>query len=158
VTLGTPIEAYGRSEWITVRSLLAVYRLLGMVGFLSRSIAEALLSPGTRARDPDAAALVLACLRTIGRRGLGNAVRSISLGRPDLTARLAAIRCPTLFVTGSDIPVWTAEQATAKSRLLATGSVAVVPDTAYLIPLEAPDTTVRLVRQMWGVVHAGARA
>jgi hypothetical protein len=52
-------------------------------------------------------------------------------------------------VTGSDIPVWTAEQATESSRLLATGSVTVVPDTAYLIPLEAPETTVRLVRQLW---------
>jgi pimeloyl-ACP methyl ester carboxylesterase len=149
VTLGTPIEAYGRSEWITVGALLAVYRLVGMVGYLSSSIVEELLSPSTRRNDPEAAELVLACLRTVGRRGLGNAVRSISLGRPDLTSRLAAIRCPTLFVTGSDIPVWTAEQVTAKSRLLATGSAAVIPDTAYLIPLEAPETTVQLIRQLW---------
>jgi pimeloyl-ACP methyl ester carboxylesterase len=151
VTLGTPIEAYSRSERITVGSVLAVYRLVGMVGFLSSSIVDALLSPTTRANDPEAVELVLACLRTTGRRGLSNAVQSISLGRPDLTGRLAAIRCPTLLVTGSDIPVWTAEQATESSNLLATGSVAVVPDTAYLIPLEAPETTVRLVRQLWGI-------
>ena len=145
VTLGTPIDAYGRSEQITFRLLLAVYRLVGMVRFLSSGIVDALLSPSTLANDPEAVALVLVCLRTMQRRGLDNAMRSISLGRPDLTDRLAAIRCPTLFVTGSDHSEWTAEQATAKSRLLATGSAAVVPHTAYLTPLEAPDATIKLV-------------
>ena len=37
--------------------------------------------------------------------------------------------------------------------MLAKGSVAVVPDTAYLTPLEAPTETVRIVRDLW----AGAR-
>jgi pimeloyl-ACP methyl ester carboxylesterase len=74
---------------------------------------------------------------------------SISLRRPDLTPRLAAIRCPTVFVTGSDHPEWTAEQAEATSRSLASGSAAVVPETAYLTPLEAPADTVRIVRDLW---------
>jgi len=156
VTLGTPIQAYRRSEQIMFRLLLAVYRLVGMVGFLSSGILDTLLSPRTRANDPEAVALVLECLRTMKRRGLANAMESISLGRPDLTERLAAIRCPTLFVTGSDHSGWTAEQATAKSRLLAAGSVAVVPDTAYLTPFEAPEATIGLVRQLWGVTHEGA--
>ena len=33
--------------------------------------------------------------------------------------------------------------------MLATGSAAVVPDTAYLIPLEAPAATIELVRGVW---------
>lgn len=74
---------------------------------------------------------------------------SISLRRPDLTSRLPAIACPTVFVTGSDHPEWTPEQAKAKSRLLASGSVAVVPDTSYLTPLEAPDATIELIRTLW---------
>lgn len=156
VTLGTPIQAYSRSEQITFRLLLTVYRLVGMVGFLSSGIVDALLARRSRANDPEAVALVLDCLRTMKRRALGNAMQSISLGRPDLTERLAAIRCPTLFVTGSDHSGWTGEQATAKSRLLATGSVAVVPDTAYLTPLEAPEATIKLVRQLWGVPQEGA--
>jgi pimeloyl-ACP methyl ester carboxylesterase len=156
VTLGTPIQAYGRSARVTFRSLLAVYRFVGLVGFLSSGIVDALLSPRTRANDPEAVALVLDSLRSMRRRALGNAMESISLRRPDLSERLAAISCPTLFVTGSDHSEWTAEQATAKSRLLAIGSVAVVPDTAYLTPLEAPEATIRLVRQLWGVTHEGA--
>ena len=101
VTLGTPIQAYGRSARMTFRSLLVVYRFVGMVGFLSSGIVDALLSPRTRANDPEAVALVLDSLRSMRRRALGNAMESISLRRPDLSERLAAISCPTLFVTGS---------------------------------------------------------
>ncbi len=149
VTLGTPIESYGRSERLTFRVLLALYRVVGMIDFLSSGIVDALLSPRTRAGDPGAVALVLDCLRTMERRALANAMVSISMRRPDLTPRLAAVRCPTIFVTGSDLPDWVPDLAEAKSRLLADGSVAVIPDTAYLTPLEAPAATVRLVRDLW---------
>ena len=149
-TFGTPIQAYGRSERLTFRLLLAVYRLLGMVDFLSSGICEALLSPRTRANDAEAVALVLDGLRTMDRPSLANAMVSISLGRPDLTAQLASIRCPTVFVTGTDHSEWTPEQAETKSRLLANGSVAVVRETAYLTPLEAPTETIRILRELWG--------
>ncbi len=148
-TLGTPIESYSRSKQLLFGVLLATYRVVGMVDFLSSGIRDALLSPRTRSNDPEAVALVLDCLRTMERRALANAMVSISLGCPDLTPRLAAIRCPTRFVTGSDHSEWTSDQAEAKSRLLATGSVAVIPDTAYLIPLEAPMETVRIIRDLW---------
>ena len=149
VTLGTPIQAYGRSQRLVFWVLLAGYRVVGMVGSLSREISDALLSPRTRSSDPDAVALVLDSLRAMDRRALANAMVSISLRRPDLTPRLASIRCPTVFVTGSDHPEWTGEQAHAASRLLAKGSAAVVPDTAYLIPLEAPAETIPIIRGLW---------
>jgi pimeloyl-ACP methyl ester carboxylesterase len=154
VTLGTPVQAYTRSEQLLFRVLLAVYRVAGMIGFLSSGIVEALLSPRTRANDPEAVALVLDCLRTMERRALANAMRSISLGRPDLTPRLGVIQCPTVFVTGVDHSGWTPEQAEAKGGLLADGSVAIVPDTAYLTPLEAPEQTIRIVRDHWAVSKA----
>ena len=150
VTFGTPVQAYALSKQVLFRVLLAVYRVAGMIGYLSSGIVEALLSPRTRAEDPEAVALVLDGLRAMDRRGLANAMRSISLARPDLTPRLRAVRCPTVFVTGSAHAEWTADLAEAKCRLLADGSVAVVPDTAYLTPLEAPAATVRLVRDRWG--------
>lgn len=148
-TFGTPIQSYGRSEQLLFRSLLAVYRVVGMRDFLSTGICDALLSPATRSKDPEAVALVLDCLRSMERRALANAMVSISLKRPDLTPRLAAIRCPTVFVTGSDHPEWTPEQADAKRRLLACGSAAIVPETAYLTPLEAPSETARIIRDLW---------
>lgn len=154
ITFGTPIQAYTRSEQLLFRVLLAVFRAAGMIGYLSNGIVEALLSPRTRANDLEAVALVLESLRGLERRSFSNAMRSISLGRPDLTPLLGAVRCPTVFVTGTDHEAWTAEQAEAKCRLLREGSVAVVPDTAYLTPLEAPAKTVRIIRAAW----AGASA
>ena len=148
-TFGTPIESYGRSERLQFRLLLAVYRVVGMRGFLSSGIVDALLSPRTRANDPEAVALVFDCLRTMERRALANAMVSISIRRPDLTPRLDAVRCPTIFVTGSDHSEWTPEEAEAKSRLLANGTAIVIPDTAYLTPLEAPAETIRIVRDLW---------
>jgi pimeloyl-ACP methyl ester carboxylesterase len=158
VTFGTPVEPYGRSQQIQFRAMLALYRAVGMVDYLSTNITDVLLAPATRARDHEAVALVRDGLRRMGRRELTNAMLSISLGRPDLTPRLAAIRCPTLFVTGSDHPEWTPDQAEAKGRLLPAGSVAVIPDTAYLTPLEAPEATIRLLRAMWADQRSGSPA
>ena len=79
-TFGTPIQSYGRSVRLLLRALLAVYRVVGMVDFLSSGIRDALLSPRTRANDPEAVALVLDCLRTMDRQALANAMLSISLG------------------------------------------------------------------------------
>ncbi len=117
-TFGTPIQAYGWSERVLFRLLLAVYRVVGMQGFLSSGIVDALLSTRTRSTDREAVALVLDCLRDMNRRALANAMVSISIRRRDLTPRLAAVRCPTIFVTGSDHAEWTLEQAETKSRLL----------------------------------------
>jgi pimeloyl-ACP methyl ester carboxylesterase len=57
--------------------------------------------------------------------------------------------CPTLFVTGSDHPEWPPERAESACRLLAAGSVAVVPDTSYLTPLEWPEATIERLRALW---------
>jgi pimeloyl-ACP methyl ester carboxylesterase len=149
VTLGNPIEALSRAERVRTISLLTAYRLLGPVGFIRKGVVNTMLSPRTRAQDPAAIALLEEFLIHAKRRPLRNAVVSISLRRPDLTNRLAAISVPTLFVTGSDHSGWTPEQATAASKLLPHGSVAVVADTAYLVPFEDPAATIRLIRQFW---------
>jgi pimeloyl-ACP methyl ester carboxylesterase len=149
ITFGTPVQAYGRSERLMLRSLLGVYRVTGMADFLSSQIRDALLSTRTRSSDPEAVALVLDSLRTLDRRAFANAMVSISLERRDLSPRLPSIRCPTVFVTGADHPEWTGNQAEAASRTLAIGSAAVIPGAAYLIPLEAPDATIQHVRDLW---------
>jgi pimeloyl-ACP methyl ester carboxylesterase len=148
VTLGTPIQSYTLSERLRIWILLPIVRLFGPVGSIVTGIREVLLSPTTRAQDPEAARLVVDCLRSMNRVALVNAVVSISLRRPDLTPQLAQIRCPTLFVTGSDHTGWTPEQAQAAGRLLADGATEVIPNVAYLIPLEAPDRTVQLPQSL----------
>jgi pimeloyl-ACP methyl ester carboxylesterase len=149
VTLGTPIQSYTLPERLRIWSLLPVVRLFGPVNAIVTGIRDVLLSPTTCAQDPEAARLVADCLRSMNRAALVNAVISISLRRPDLTPQLSQIRCSTLFVTGSDHTGWTPDQAQAAGRRLADGAVEVIPNVAYLIPLEAPDRTVQLIRNLW---------
>jgi pimeloyl-ACP methyl ester carboxylesterase len=126
-----------------------VHAVLGPVELVLSGVAEALLSSHTRADDPEAVELVRDCLRQADRRMLRNAVISISLRREDLTGVLSEIGTPTLMVTGSDHAGFTPAQAEVAARLMPAGRAAVVPDAAYLVPLEAPTTTSMLIREFW---------
>ena len=161
VTLGNPIEGLSQAERLRTIGLLVAYRVLGPAGFIRKGVVDTMLSPKTRAHDPAAIALLDEFLIHAKRGPLQNAIVSVSLRRPDLTNRLASVSVPTLLLTGSDHKGWTAEQATAASKLLPRGSVAVVDGAGYLVPFECPAATIRLVRQFWtdqgsGVAVEGA--
>ena len=138
-----------RSERRRTYSLLVVYGMLGPIELVLSGVTEALLSGHTRAHDPEAVELVRDSLRHANRRMLRNAVISISLRWEDLTDLLSDIAAPTLLITGSDHSGFTPAQAEAAARLLRNGQTAVVPDAAYLAPLEAPTTTSTLIREFW---------
>jgi pimeloyl-ACP methyl ester carboxylesterase len=156
ITLGTPVAALSRGERRQTYPLLAVYGVLGPIEPVLSGVSEKLLSPHTRARDPEAVELVRDSVKRANRRMLRNAVISISLHREDLTDLLSEIEPPTLMITGSDHPGFTPAQAEAAARLIRHGRTAVVPDTAYLVPLEAPTTASTLIREFW-VQHAAGR-
>src|ERR1035437_9034623 len=63
----------------------------------------------------------------MGRRALASAMVSISPGRPDLTPRLAAIRCPRRSSRTATTRGGHPDQAEAKMRLLAIGTATVIP-------------------------------
>ena len=153
IAIGTPVAAYTPAGARETRLLLAVYRLLGPVGFIRNAIAEALLSPATHARNPQAVDYVRAQIGGADRRRLRNAVESISLGREDLAGLLPALRAPTLFVTGADHTGFTPAQAQESINLVPGGQLATVPDAAYLAPLEQPDETVRVVQGFWAATR-----
>ena len=149
VTLGTPVQALSTSERAQMRVLLAAHRILGPAGFITDGVVEALLSAATRAGDSEAVGLVRDCFVQADRRRLRNAVVSISLGREDLATLLPHVTAPALMITGADHGGWTPAQAAAAVAALPHGRVAVVPDAAYLVPLEQPAATVALVRDFW---------
>lgn len=149
IAIGAPVAAYTPAEARETRLLLAVYRLLGPVGFIRNAVAEVLLSPATRERDPAAVDYVRAQIGSADRRWLRNAVVSISLGREDLTGHLPDVRVPTLFVTGADHTGFTPEQARAAIALVPGGQLAIVPDAAYLAPLEQPEATRQILQEFW---------
>ena len=149
ITLGTPVAALSRSERWQTYPLLIVYGVLGPIELVLSGVSEVLLSAHTRAHDPDAVGLVRDSLRRANRRMLTNAVVSISLRREDLTDLLPEIATPTLLITGSDHSGFTPAQAEVAARLTENGRATVVPDAAYLVPLERPTTTSALIREFW---------
>lgn len=149
ITLGTPTRAYRPAERRQVRMLSLAYRIFGPVTFLTDGVVEVQLAAATREHDPEAVALTTQFLRRADRRRLYNAIQSISLGREDLTARLPRIDIPTLFVTGSDHAGFTPEEARGAIAHVPGGRVEVVPDAAYLIPLEQPGRTTELILDLW---------
>lgn len=154
VTLGTPVAALSRSERRQTYPLLILYGLLGPIELVLSGVTEALLSAHTRRHDPEAVALVRGGLQQADRRMLRNAVNSISLGREDLTDLLPQIAAPTLMITGSEHAGFTPAQAEAAAALTPNGQAAVVPDAAYLVPLEAPRSTARLIGDFWARCEA----
>jgi pimeloyl-ACP methyl ester carboxylesterase len=149
VTFGTPVAALSRRERRRTYPLLVVHGVLGPIELVLSGVNEALLSEHTRAHDPEAVELVRDGLRHADRRMLGNAVRSISLGREDLTSLLPQVTTPALMVTGTEHSGFTPAQAQAAARLVSDGRAAVVADAAYLVPLEAPTASMRLIRDFW---------
>lgn len=149
VAMGTPVQALSAKERARTAFLLLAYRIFGPAGFIQEGVSKVLLSAQTREDNRGAVDLVKSCLANADRTMLRNAVVSVSLHREDLASLLPAIAVPTLFITGADHSGWTPQQALEASQLLPNGSCAVVADAAYLVPLEAPEDTVRLIRQFW---------
>jgi pimeloyl-ACP methyl ester carboxylesterase len=158
VTAGTPVHPYALAGKLRTAALLVLYRWFGPTRRIARLVIEALLSERVRAGDPAATDLVQDSFVHADRKGMTNAVVSISLKRRDLTPVLADVNAPTLFVTGSEHPDWSPEQMGAAAALLPTGSSRVVDGAAYLVPLEAPDEFSRCVREFWKLCAASAGA
>lgn len=152
---GTPVAGLNPAERRRTRLLLGLYRLLGPSPTIVDATTAVLLSPRTIERNTDAVTLVHDCLRRADRRMLRNAIISISMRRPDLSEHLVRVRQPVLIVTGADHHGFTPEQAREAVGMLARGRLAVLPDTAYLAPLEAPEASADLVLALWADVQAG---
>jgi pimeloyl-ACP methyl ester carboxylesterase len=149
VAAGAPVHAYPLASRLQTQLLLGLFKLFGPLGFLADAVGDALLSDQTRDRDPAAAALVRDCFVNADRKGLANAVVSISLNRRDLTPLLPSVQAPTLILTGAAHPDWSPEQAQAAAALLPRGSTDVLDGAAYLAPLEVPTEFSLRVRKFW---------
>ena len=156
VTLGTPVQALSATERLRTRTLLLAHRVVGPAGFIADALVDTMLSPATRARDPEAVALVRDTFIRADRGRLRNAVSSISLQREDLAALLPGVAVPTLMITGEQHTGWTPAAAAAAVNSLPDGQFAVVPDAAYLVPLEQPALVVDLVSNFWSVTRERA--
>ncbi|MEV0718663.1 hypothetical protein AB0H87_29145, partial [Asanoa sp. NPDC050611] len=80
--------------------------------------------------------------------GMRQAIRSISLDRPDATALLARVKAPTLLATAADDPICTPEDTAAWAAQIPDGRTAVLPGAGHLAPLFDP-ATADVVTDFW---------
>ncbi|SNT58947.1 Pimeloyl-ACP methyl ester carboxylesterase [Asanoa hainanensis] len=145
VTIASPITALSPADRRSVRLLRALHRLAGprpVAGIL----ADVLLGKGFP--DTEATATVKAAFVRADRAGMRQAIRSISLDRPDATDRLAAIKAPTLMATGADDPLCTPDDTKAWAARIPDGRDVVLSGAGHLAPLFAPRTA-DVIKEFW---------
>jgi len=140
--IGSPMHPLGAKIGLLTRLLLVMLRL-GWVDRVGALLARSMLSPQA---PPALHHHVQRAVREAPRRGLAEAVRSISLGRPDLVSALPEVGCPTLFVAGSDDKMYPPVVAAAQAARLPQGRCETLTGAAHLGPLEQPRQLAAFVR------------
>lgn len=149
ITVGTPVHALGDADRRRIRLLAALYRIAGP-GAVVNPLVDALLGPKARAEDPEGAAIVSGAFRRAERRGMSDAIRWLSLRRPDLTPVLDRLGTPTLLTTGPDDPMWTRAAARAAAARLRNGALVILPGSGHIGPLlQAAPAVASLVTAFW---------
>lgn len=147
--IGAPIHAPDGHDQRRTRLLSNLYRITGPKP-VSAAVVDALLGPETRKHDPEAAGIVADAFARAERRGMYDAVRWLSLARPDLTDVLDRLETPTLLTTGRDDPMWTVQAARSAADHLRNGALVILPGSGHVGPLlQAPDAVAELVTTFW---------
>lgn len=148
--IGAPLHALTPPERRKTAFLASAYQICGPVRPLVNPLTDALLGPRARADDPEGAAIVAGAFRRASRRGMYTAIRSVSLGRPDLTPVLGTIATPALLTTGAHDPMWTTSNARAAASRLINGALVLLPGAGHIGPLlQAPTDVADLVTGFW---------
>lgn len=154
VTISSPTHPLPPAARAQMRLLLLAHRVVGPARFIVDAVVDAMLAPATRAGDAAAVELLRSCMVDADPRLLRNAVTSISLHREDLAPLLPRLDVPTLMITGADDQGWTPAQMRTATEQVPGARGAVVPEAAYLPPLEQPAAVARLLAEFWTEVDA----
>lgn len=128
--------------------LKPVLRLAGPIGPVRSAIVKAMLTDRAAA-DPHIRAVVAGSIRRPHRASMIRAVESFILNRADVTAELAGITVPCLYIASDDRGDWAPEDAEKAARLTPDATAVTVTGARTLIPLEQPAEVARLVTGFW---------
>lgn len=148
VAISAPPEALPANLRRQIGLLRPVLRLAGPIGPVRSAIVKAMLTDEAAA-DPDIRATVVDGIRRPHRSSMIKAVQSFILDRVDVTAELADISVPCLFVASDDRGDWAPEAAENAARLTPNATAVTVTGARTLVPLEQPATVARLVTDFW---------
>ena len=148
VAVSSPTQPITGALRAQIRLLLPILRTAGPVGPVRSAIVAAMLTDASAAAEPIHRA-VIESLRRPSRRSMALAVRSFILDRVDVTAELADLAVPSLFVASDDRGDWTPEDAVAAAAVAPHATVVTIPAARTLIPLEQPEALAHHIREHW---------
>ncbi|MGH3563355.1 MAG: alpha/beta fold hydrolase, partial [Mycobacterium sp.] len=150
VTIGTPVQAISASERLRqIYPLVALYRVVGPIGFTTRALTDALLGAQAVTAQPELARRVIDAFRRADRRGMFTAMCSAMLRRKAFT-RLGEVAAPTLMIAGRDDPTWNVAMAAAAVAQMPVATSMPSGGAGHVAPLLLnPDFLGRVIAEFW---------
>jgi pimeloyl-ACP methyl ester carboxylesterase len=148
VAVSSPAEELPAPLRRQINVLLPLLRVAGAVGPVRSGVLGAMLTEASAAQDP-VRRIVVDSLARPTRRSMALAVRSFILNRVDVTAELADLTVPCLFVASDDRGDWSPEDARAAAALAPDAAAVVIEAARTLIPLEQPERLAEHLRRFW---------
>jgi pimeloyl-ACP methyl ester carboxylesterase len=108
---------------------------------------DAMLHPD-HAANPVIRKKVLNMALNIGKEKFINQVKS-QLGRPDSTADLPFIKCPTLIITGREDKTCTPELHTEMAAMIPGSTLEIIEHCGHLSTIEQPGKLNAIIRKWW---------
>lgn len=148
VVVSAPAEPIDPALRRKIGLLAPLLRVLGPVGPVRSAIVEAMLTDASAA-DPRIRQVVLDSLARPTRKSLGTALQSFILNRADVTAELADIAVPSLYVASDDRGDWSPEDAERAAALTPGARAVTIAGARTLVPLEQPEALAAQLRAFW---------
>jgi pimeloyl-ACP methyl ester carboxylesterase len=140
-----PVDAPLRRQ---ITLLLPILRTAGPVGPVRTAILQAMLTDASRDRAP-LRQVVEESLARPTRRSMALAVRSFILNRVDVTAELADLTVPSLFVASDDRGDWSPQDSEDAAAVAPDAMAVTVERARTLVPLEQPAALSCHIRGFW---------
>ena len=148
VAISSPVEPVPAALRRQIKLLLPLLRAAGPVGPVRAAILDGMVTDSSADQEP-IRRVVEDSLGRPTRRSMTLAVRSFILNRVDVTAHLAAIEVPSLFVASDDRGDWSPEDAERAAATVPSAESVTISGARTLIPLEQPEATALQVRRFW---------
>lgn len=146
--VSSPVEPISPALSRKIRMLLPIVKAFGARGPIPGIVREAMITEASAA-DPRIRGVVDDALGRPDRRSMALAIRSFILERTDVTAELADIRVPSLFVASDDRGDWAPEDAAASAAATPFARAVTVHAARTLVPLEQPEALLAHLRAFW---------
>jgi len=148
VAVSSPAQPVDASLRRQITLLLPILRTAGPVGPVRTAILQAMLTDASRDRAP-LRQVVEESLARPTRRSMALAVRSFILNRVDVTAELADLTVPSLFVASDDRGDWSPQDSETAAAVAPDAMAVTVERARTLVPLEQPAALSCHIRGFW---------